>query len=35
MAMKREGKALREIRVAIDRAYSKYGPPTPTPMPPE
>ncbi|MBI2563090.1 MAG: hypothetical protein HYW08_12025 [candidate division NC10 bacterium] len=33
--MKQAGKTLREIRAAIDRAYSKYGPPTPTPMPPE
>jgi hypothetical protein len=32
--MQQAGKPLSEIRVAIDRTYSKYGPPTPTPMPP-
>ncbi len=34
MRMQAEGKSLREIREQIDRTYSKYGPGTPTPMPP-
>jgi hypothetical protein len=34
MAMQQGGKSLSEIRAAIDQTYSKYGPPTPTPLPP-
>jgi len=26
-----EGKALKDIRVYVDRTYSRFGPPTPTP----
>jgi hypothetical protein len=31
MSMLDEGKPLKEIRAYIDRTYSKYGSPTPTP----
>jgi hypothetical protein len=34
MAMKAEGKPLRTIRAEIDQKYGKYGPSTPTPLPP-
>jgi hypothetical protein len=33
MAMKQQGKALREIRASIDAKYGKAGPATPTPLP--
>jgi hypothetical protein len=35
MAMKAEKKPLRQIRAAIDQKYGRFGPSTPTPMPPE
>jgi hypothetical protein len=31
MKMMDEGKSLKKIRAAIEKTYSKYGPPTPTP----
>jgi len=31
MKMIDQGKSLREMRAQIDKTYSKYGPPTPTP----
>jgi hypothetical protein len=31
MKMMDQGKPLKEIRSYIERTYSKYGPPTPTP----
>jgi hypothetical protein len=34
MAMKAEKKPLRAIRAAIDEKYGKFGPATPTPLPP-
>ncbi|MBI4610715.1 MAG: hypothetical protein HY726_17105 [Candidatus Rokubacteria bacterium] len=34
MALKREGRPLREIRSLVDAKYSRYGPGTPTPHPP-
>jgi hypothetical protein len=34
MAMNAEGKPLSAIRAAIDQQYGKYGPSTPTPLPP-
>jgi hypothetical protein len=34
MAMQAEGKPLRAMRAAIDQKYSKFGPSTPTPLPP-
>ena len=33
MRMKKAGTSTAEIRKAIDAAYLKYGPPTPTPRP--
>jgi hypothetical protein len=33
MAMKQQGKPLREIRAAIDARYGRSGPATPTPEP--
>jgi hypothetical protein len=35
MAMQAEAKPLRAIRAAIDEKYGKYGPSTPTPLPPQ
>ena len=32
--MKAEKKSLRAIRAAIDEKYGKFGPATPTPLPP-
>jgi len=34
MVMRAEKKTLREIRAAIDKKYGKFGPGTPTPLPP-
>jgi hypothetical protein len=34
MAMKAEKKPLREIRATIDQKYGKFGPSTPTLLPP-
>lgn len=31
MRMLDEGKPLKEIRAAVEKTYSKYGPSTPTP----
>jgi hypothetical protein len=31
MSMLDEGKPLKEIRTYVDRTYSRYGQPTPTP----
>jgi hypothetical protein len=31
MKMMDEGKTLKEMRATIDKTYSKYGEPTPTP----
>jgi hypothetical protein len=33
MRMLDEGKTVKEIRMYVDRTYSKFGPSTPTPMP--
>jgi hypothetical protein len=33
MKMIGQGKSLKEMRAQIDRTYSKFGPPTPTPVP--
>jgi hypothetical protein len=33
MAMRQQGKALREIRATIDAKYGRSGPATPTPQP--
>ncbi|MBI2456480.1 MAG: hypothetical protein HYV46_10160 [candidate division NC10 bacterium] len=33
--MKAEKRPLRQIRAAIDQKYGRFGPSTPTPMPPE
>jgi hypothetical protein len=31
MKMMDQGKSLKEMRAQIEKTYSKYGPPTPTP----
>jgi hypothetical protein len=31
--MKKNRQGLKEMRAQIDRTYSKFGPPTPTPVP--
>jgi hypothetical protein len=33
MKMIGQGKRLKAMRAQIDRTYSKFGPPTPTPVP--
>jgi hypothetical protein len=35
MRLRKEGKPLAEVRSYIDRTYGKFGPGTPTPLPPK